>query len=338
MAKFTQRCLRPLQTLQTACLLLSALTLVASSHAQAQAQAPAYPTKPVKMVVPSAPGGGTDIIGRLLAKAFASAFGQSFYVENKPGAGNLIGIEAVAHAPADGYTLLFVPSPLVLNPILYKKVNYDPVKDFAPISLAATAPNIFVIHPSVKANNLKEWIALGKKDNNGLTYASAGVGTSPHMSMELFNYMAGMQSLHVPYKGTSPAVTDLLGGQINGMFSNALTVMPHIASGKVRPLAVSGSKRLDILPEVPTVMEAGVPHYVSLQWYGLVAPAGTPPAIVQALNTEMVKALQSKEIKEKLAAEGAEPVGSSPQEFANLIKGDYQKWSGVAKRAGIEPQ
>jgi tripartite-type tricarboxylate transporter receptor subunit TctC len=289
-------------------------------------------------VVPSAPGGGTDIIGRLLAKAFTSAFGQSFYVENKPGAGNLIGIEAVAHAPSDGYTLLFVPSPLVLNPILYKKVNYDPIKDFAPISLAATAPNIFVIHPSVKANNLRDWIALGKKDASALNYASAGVGTSPHMSMELFNYMAGIQALHVPYKGTSPAVTDLLGGQVNGMFSNALTVMPHIQSGKVRPLAVSGSKRLDILPDVPTVMEAGVPNYVSLQWYGLVAPAGTPQAIVQALHAEMVKALQSKEIKEKLAAEGAEAVGSSPLEFANLIKSDYQKWAGVAKRAGIEPQ
>ena len=313
---------------------LSGLFLFTSGKSNAQT----YPAKPVKIVVPSAPGGGTDIIGRLLAKAFTSAFGQSFYVENKPGAGNLIGIEAVAHAPSDGYTLLFVPSPLVLNPILYKKVNYDPIKDFAPISLAATAPNIFVIHPSVKANNLRDWIALGKKDASALNYASAGVGTSPHMSMELFNYMAGIQALHVPYKGTSPAVTDLLGGQVNGMFSNALTVMPHIQSGKVRPLAVSGSKRLDILPDVPTVMEAGVPNYVSLQWYGLVAPAGTPQAIVQALHAEMVKALQSKEIKEKLASEGAEPVGSSPLEFANLIKSDYQKWAGVAKRAGIEPQ
>ena len=331
MAKFTQHGIRQMFM---PILVLLGLFLFTSGKSNAQT----YPAKPVKIVVPSAPGGGTDIIGRLLAKAFTSAFGQSFYVENKPGAGNLIGIEAVAHAPADGYTLLFVPSPLVLNPILYKKVNYDPIKDFAPISLAATAPNIFVIHPSVKANNLRDWIALGKKDASALNYASAGVGTSPHMSMELFNYMAGIQALHVPYKGTSPAVTDLLGGQVNGMFSNALTVMPHIQSGKVRPLAVSGIKRLDILPDVPTVMEAGVPNYVSLQWYGLVAPAGTPPAIIQTLNAEMVKALQSKEIKEKLASEGAEPVGSSPLEFANLIKSDYQKWAGVAKRAGIEPQ
>ena len=331
MAKLTQHGMRQLLM---PLVVLSGLLLFASGESTAQS----YPAKHVKIVVPSAPGGGTDIIGRLLAKAFTSAFGQSFYVENKPGAGNLIGIEAVAHAPADGYTLLFVPSPLVLNPILYKKVNYDPIKDFAPISLAATAPNIFVIHPGVKANNLRDWIGLAKKDASALNYASAGVGTSPHMSMELFNYMAGIQTLHVPYKGTSPAVTDLLGGQVHGMFSNALTVMPHIQSGKVRPLAVSGHKRLDILPDVPTVMEAGVPNYVSLQWYGLVAPAGTPQAIVQALHAEVVKALQSKEIKEKLASEGAEPVGSSPLEFANLIKSDYQKWAGVARRAGIEPQ
>jgi tripartite-type tricarboxylate transporter receptor subunit TctC len=331
MAKFFQTWKSPLLM---SLAVLSVLQLFAAKALHAQT----YPVKPVKIVVPSAPGGGTDIIGRLLAKAFTGAMGQSFFVENKPGAGNLIGIEAVAHAPADGYTLLFVPSPLVLNPILYKKVNYDPIKDFAPISLAATAPNIFVIHPGVKANNLRDWIAIGKKDASALNYASAGVGTSPHMSMELFNYMAGIQALHVPYKGTSPAVTDLLGGQVNGMFSNALTVMPHIQSGKVRALAVSGSKRLDILPDVPTVMEAGVPNYVALQWYGLVAPAGTPPAIIQALNAEMIKALQSKEMKEKLAAEGAEPVGSSPLEFANLIKSDFQKWAGVAKRAGIEPQ
>jgi len=297
-----------------------------------------YPLKPVKIVVPSAPGGGTDIIARMLAKSFTQAFGQSFYVENKPGAGNLIGIEAVAHAPADGYTLLFVPSPLVLNPILYKKVNYDPIKDFAPISLAATAPNIFVINSSSKINNVKEWISLAKQNSASMSYASAGIGTSPHMSMELFNYMAGIQTLHIPYKGTTPAVTDLLGGQVNAMFSNALTAMPHIQSGKLRALAVSGSKRLNTLPNIPTVIEAGVPNYVSLQWYGLLAPAGTPKEIIQTIYIEAVKAIHSKEIREKLASEGADPVGSSPAEFSNFIQSDYQKWADVAKRARIEPQ
>ena len=297
-----------------------------------------YPTKPVKIVVPSAPGGGTDIVARLLAQSFSKSLGQNFIVENRPGAGNLIGIETVARAPADGYTLLFVASPLVLNPILFKKVNYDPIKDFSPISLAATAPNILVVHPGTPATNVKEWVELAHKGQNKLSYASAGVGTSPHMSMELFNAMAGIQTLHIPFKGTTPAVTDLLGGQVNAMFSNALTVMPHIQSGKLRALAVSGNRRLDLLPDVPTVMEAGIAQYVSLQWYGLLAPAGTPPAVIQTINREMVKALQSKDIKDKLASEGAEPVGSTPAEFANLIKNDFDKWSKVAKSSGIEPQ
>ena len=314
-------------------LLFGLLGLLAGS-----VSAQTYPTKPVKIVVPSAPGGGTDIVARLLAQSFSKALGQNFIVENKPGAGNLIGIETVARAPADGYTLLFVASPLVLNPILFKKVNYDPIKDFSPISLAATAPNILVVHPSTPATNVKEWVELAHKGQNKLSYASAGVGTSPHMSMELFNAMAGIQTLHIPYKGTTPAVTDLLGGQVNAMFSNALTVMPHIQSGKLRALAVSGNRRLELLPDVPTVMEAGIAQYVSLQWYGLLAPAGTPLAVIQTINREMVKALQSKDIKDKLASEGAEPVGSTPAEFANLIKNDFDKWSKVAKSSGIEPQ
>jgi len=314
-------------------LLFGLLGLLAGS-----VSAQTYPTKPVKIVVPSAPGGGTDIVARLLAQSFSKALGQNFIVENKPGAGNLIGIETVARAPADGYTLLFVASPLVLNPILFKKVNYDPIKDFSPISLAATAPNILVVHPSTPASNVKEWVELAHKGQNKLSYASAGVGTSPHMSMELFNAMAGIQTLHIPYKGTTPAVTDLLGGQVNAMFSNALTVMPHIQSAKLRALAVSGNRRLELLPDVPTVMEAGIAQYVSLQWYGLLAPAGTPPAVIQTINREMVKSLQSKDIKDKLASEGAEPVGSTPAEFANLIKNDFDKWSKVAKSSGIEPQ
>ncbi|NBW77632.1 MAG: tripartite tricarboxylate transporter substrate binding protein [Betaproteobacteria bacterium] len=314
-------------------LLLGLLGLLAGS-----VSAQSYPIKPVKIVVPSAPGGGTDIVARLLAQSFSKALGQNYIVENKPGAGNLIGIETVARAPADGYTLLFVASPLVLNPILFKKVNYDPIKDFSPISLAATAPNILVVHPSTPATNVKEWVELAQKGQNKLSYASAGVGTSPHMSMELFNAMAGIQTLHIPYKGTTPAVTDLLGGQVNAMFSNALTVMPHIQSGKLRALAVSGNRRLELLPDVPTVMEAGIAQYVSLQWYGLLAPSGTPSAVIQTVNREMVKALQSKDIKDKLASEGAEPAGSTPAEFGNLIKNDFDKWSKVAKSSGIEPQ
>ena len=300
--------------------------------------AQAYPGKPVKIVVPSAPGGGTDIVGRLLAQALSKSLGQSFFVENKAGAGNLIGIEFVAKAAPDGYTLLFVPSPLVLNTILYKAAKYDPVKDFSPISLAATTPNILVVNPSVKANTLRDFIKLAKDAPGKLNYASAGVGTSPHMSMELLASMAGMQIQHIPYKGTSPAVSDLLGGQVSAMFSNALTVLPMVQAGRLRALAVSGQQRLALLPDVPTVAEAGVPGYVAEQWYGLLAPAGTPAAIVKLLHGQVQLALNSKEARDKLLSEGAQPVGSSPSEFADVIRDDLAKWTAVAKRAGIEAE
>jgi tripartite-type tricarboxylate transporter receptor subunit TctC len=204
--------------------------------------------------------------------------------------------------------------------------------------MVATTPNILVVNPNVKASHLKDFISLAKDAPGKLNYSSAGVGTSPHMSMALFNHMSNIQTRHIPYKGTTPAVNDLLGGQVDAMFSNALTVMPLIQAGRLRPLAVSGSKRLNLLPDVPTVMEAGVPGYVAVQWYGLLAPAGTPAAIVKLLHAQMVKALDTKEIREKLLSEGAEPVGSSPLEFENLIKTDFLKWSSVAKTAGIEPQ
>jgi tripartite-type tricarboxylate transporter receptor subunit TctC len=297
-----------------------------------------YPSRPVKIVVPSPPGGGTDIVARVLGQHFSKSLGQTFFVENKPGAGNMIGIEAVARSPGDGYTLLMVASTLALNSVLFKKVPYDPVRDFAPITLAATAPNVLIVHPSLPAQSLAEFIALAKRKPGALSYGTPGIGTSPHLSMELLKSMAGIDLQHVPYRGTAAAVTDLIGGQIAATFANALTAKPQVDAGRVRALAITGPKRIEALPNVPPVAEAGVPGYEAMQWYGLLAPAGTPAPIVARLNTEALKALQSDEMKEKLAADGAEPVGTSAEEFAALIRSELEKWTRVARAADIAPQ
>jgi len=289
-------------------------------------------------VVPSPPGGGTDIVARVLAQHFSKAMGQPFFVENKPGAGNMIGIEFVAHAPADGYTVLVVPSTLALNSVLYKKVPYDPVRDFAPVTLAATAPNVLVVNPALPAKSLAEFIALAKAKPGALSYGTPGIGTSPHLSMELLKSMAGIDLQHVPYRGTAAAVTDVIGGQIAATFANAFTAKPQVDSGRVRALAVSGPNRLNAFPGVPPVAEAGVPGYEAMQWYGLAVPAGTPAPIIARLHTEAAKALRSDEMKEKLALDGAQPVGSSPAEFAALIRRELEKWTRVVRAAGIELQ
>ena len=297
-----------------------------------------YPIRPVKVIVPSPPGGGTDILARVLAQQLSKALGQPFFVENKAGAGNMIGIEFVAHAPADGYTVLVVPSTLALNSVLYKKVPYDPVRDFAPVTLAATAPNVLVVNPALPAKSLAEFIALAKAKPGALSYGTPGIGTSPHLSMELLKSMAGIDLQHVPYRGTAAAVTDVIGGQIAVTFANALTAKPQVDAGRVRALAVSGPKRIEALPAVPPVAEAGVPGYEAMQWYGVVVPAGTPAPVIARLNAEAVKALQSDEMKEKLALDGAQPVGSTPAAFAALIRSELEKWTRVARAAKIEPQ
>jgi tripartite-type tricarboxylate transporter receptor subunit TctC len=316
--------------------MLSCVMLLCWLAGQATAQSN-YPSRPVRIVVPSPPAGGTDIIARMLAQYF-SRLGQQFIVENRPGAGNMIGIESVARAPADGYTLLMVPSTLALNSVLYRKVTYDPIRDFAPITLAATAPNVLIINPSLPALSVTEFIALAKAKPGEMTYGTPGVGTSPHMSMELFKSMAGIDVRHIPYRGTAPAVTDIISGQIHAMFANALTAKPQIDSGKVRALAVSGPKSIDALPGVPPVARVGVPKYDAMQWYGLLAPAGTPPEIIALLRAEAVKVLHTEDMKEKLASDGAEPVGSTPAEFAALITSELEKWTNVARVAKIEPQ
>jgi len=297
-----------------------------------------YPARPVKVIVPSPPGGGTDILARVLAQHFSKALGQPFVVENKPGAGNMIGIESVARSPGDGYTLLVTASTLALNSVLYKKVPYDPVRDFAPITLAATAPNVLVVNPALPAKSLAEFVALAKAKPGALSYGTPGIGTSPHLSMELLKSMAGIDLQHVPYRGTAAAVTDVIGGQIAATFANALTAKPHVDSGRVRALAVSGPSRVEAFPTVPTVAEAGVPGYEAMQWYGMVAPAGTPPQIIARLHAEAAKALHSNEMKEKLALDGAQPVGSTPAEFAALIRRELDKWTRVVRAAGIELQ
>jgi tripartite-type tricarboxylate transporter receptor subunit TctC len=317
--------------------ILSVLFFTCAQLGQATAQSN-YPSHPVRIVVPSPPAGGTDIIARVLAQHFSKAFGQQFIVENRPGAGNMIGIESVARSAPDGYTLLMVPSTLALNSVLYQKVSYDPIRDFAPITIAATAPNVLVVNPSVPAKTLAEFVALAKKKPGELTYGTPGVGTSPHMSMELLKSMAGLDIQHIPYRGTAPAVTDIISGQIHAMFANALTAKPQVDAGKVRALAVSGPTRIEAMPDVPPVAEAGVPGYEAMQWYGLLAPAGTPNAIMVRLHAEAAKALHSAEMKEKLAADGAQPVGSTSAEFATLIKSELEKWANVARAAKIQPQ
>jgi tripartite-type tricarboxylate transporter receptor subunit TctC len=311
--------------------LAAALLLAAPAAAQ-------YPAKPVRFIVPSSAGGGTDIIARALAQKLSEALGQQFVVENRPGAGQMIGIELAARAPADGHTILMTASTLAINPIMYKKVSYDPLRDFAPITQAASLPNVLVVHPSLPARSVAELVALAKREPGKIAYASAGVGTSPQMSVELLKSLAGIDLLHVPYKGTGPGVIDVLAGQVKVMTPNVLTALPHIKSGRLRALAVTSAKRSEALPEVPTMAEAGVPGYESVQWYGVLAPAGTPREIVQRLYAEIAKALHAGEVRERLAADGAEPVGSTPEEFAAFIRAEIAKWSKVAKAAGINPE
>ncbi len=317
------------------CLVCGAL-LAGAASVQAQAPTSAYPTRPVRIVVPSSAGGGTDILARLMAKKLAESMGQPFIVENRAGAGQALGIDVVARAPADGYTLLMAASAIVLNQVLSKKTSYDTVRDFAPVSLVASVSNVLVVHPALPVKTEAELIAYASARPGILNYSSAGTGTSPHLSMELFRSMAGITMTHVPYKGTGPAVVDVVGGQVQLSMPNLLTAMPHIKAGTLRALGVTGPRRAAALPNVPTIAEAGLPGYESVQWYGLLAPAGTPAPLVTRLHAEIAKSLASPEIQAALTNEGAEAVGNKPEEFAAFIKSEIDKWSMVVKTARIQ--
>jgi tripartite-type tricarboxylate transporter receptor subunit TctC len=314
-------------------LLLLALALTAGG---AGAQGPAYPAKPVRIVVPSSPGGGTDILSRLVAQKLSENLGQQFIVENRPGAGQMIGIESVARAAPDGYTVLMAASAIVINQVLYKKISYDTLRDLAPVTLGASLPNILVVHPALPVRSVRELVALAKAHPGQLNYSSAGNGTSPHMSMELFRTMAGIAINHIPYKGTGPATTDLLAGQVQLSMPNMLTALPHIKAGKLRALGVTSGKRAAGQPDIPTIAESGVPGYEAIQWYGLLAPAGTPREIVNKLQAETAKVLLLPEMKERLSADGAEAVGNRPDEFTAYIRAELVKWDKVVKSAGIK--
>lgn len=310
-----------------------ALTLLPVAAALAQAQT--YPAKPVRMIVPFAAGGGTDIVARTMAPKLSEVFGQSFVVENRAGANANIGMDLAAKSPADGYTLSFTSSSLAINPSLYKKLTYDPVKDFAPITLATLIPFILVTHPSVPVNTLRQLVTFAAARPRQLSYASSGAGNATHLSMALFERMAKLELVHVPYKGTGQGIIDLMGGHVQLMFGSIPSTMPQVRAGKLRLLAISSAKRSAVLPNTPTVAESGVAGYELTSWYGALAPAGTPAAIVNRLNSEMVKVLHHPEVKSRLTDEGAEPVGNSPQQFAAFILSERSKYAEVVSAARV---
>jgi tripartite-type tricarboxylate transporter receptor subunit TctC len=300
------------------------------------ASAQSFPTKPIKIVVPFPAGGTVDFFARVISTKLSEALGQSVLVENRAGAGGNIAAEAVAKAAPDGYTLLMGSEIIAINTSLYSKIGYDPVKDLAPITLVGTVPNILIVHPSLPVNSVNDLIALAKKTPGKISFASTGQGTSTHLSSELFKLMANVDMLHIPYKGGPPAIADLISGQVNMMFINMPTGITHVRSGKAKIIAVSSIKRVSQLPDVPTVDQAGVKGFETSAWSGLYAPAGTPVDIINRLNAEVVKILKQPSVREQLMAQGAEPVGDSPEEFSRFTLAEISKWAKIIKISGAK--
>jgi len=300
-------------------------------------QAQGYPSKPIRLVVPFPPGGPLDLAGRAIGDHLARAWGQPVLVENKPGAGGNIGADLVAKSAPDGYTLVMgALSTHAVNPHLYAKMPYDALKDFAPVTLVAITPNVLVVNASVQASSVKDLIALAKASPGKLSFASGSNGSAGHLAGELFKTLAGIDIVHVPYKGGAPAMQDLLGGQVQFMFDNLANAMAQIKAGKLKPLAVTTAKRSPLAPELPTMAEAGVPGFDISTWYGIMAPAGTPPDVVRKLNAEIVKFLASDDMREKLKAQGAEPAPMSPEQFDAFIRSEWRKYAKIVKDSGAK--
>lgn len=309
------------------------LATAASAFAMGSAHA-AYPDKPVRIVVGFSAGGTTDVIARIMAKELTESLGQSFVVENKPGAGSNIATDQVQRAAPDGYTLLFVAVTSAINQTLYKNVTFDLTKDFTPVALGAKVPNILVVNPQVPVKTVQELVEYAKKNPGKLAFASSGSGTSIHMAGELFKMQTGIDVLHVPYKGSAPAVTDLIGGQVQFMFDNMPSSWPHVQSGKLRALAVTTTERSKSAPDVPTMKESGFANFDVSSWFGLIAPKGTPPEVVDKLNAAMVKALDKPEVQLSFEKLGAVGVKTTPAEFGQFIKSEVEGWAPVVKASG----
>jgi tripartite-type tricarboxylate transporter receptor subunit TctC len=309
---------------------------LAGACAAASAQS-AYPSKPVRMIVGFPPGQATDIVARAVAQKLTDSFGQSVFVDNRPGAAGIIGTEVAIKAGGDGYTLLMSSSgPLAVNPGLYAKLPYDPLRDLAPITLVASVPLFLVAHPSLPANNVPELIALAKQRPGQINYASGGSGVTNHLVMEMFKSAAGVDLVHVPYKGGPPALTDLIAGQVSVMFETGPGALPHVRSGKLKALATGGIRRSVAMPELATVAEQGIAGFDGVAWIGFVAPAGTSRPIVDRLHAETVKILALPDVRERFVSQGAEPVGNSPDEFGAYIKAEIAKWGKVIRESGAK--
>jgi tripartite-type tricarboxylate transporter receptor subunit TctC len=317
--------------------LLAAVLMMTGAISVPSALAQDYPSKkPVTIVVGFAPGGAADQLARIFGQRLSASLAQSFVIENRAGAGGTTGAATVAKAAPDGYTLLMgVTASQSIAPSMYPSLRYQPEKDFQPISLIAHIPLAFVVHPEVKANAPKEFVALAKARTESFSFASSGIGAIPHLTGELFELATGVKMTHVPYKGAAPAMTDLVSGRVDVMFDHLPSVLPHIRTGKLRALAIAGRQRASALPQLPTLAELGVPGVEVSSWFGLLAPAGTPEAIVQRLQAEVSTILASEDVKVQLRAIGAEPVGSTAKEFANVIQADSKKWADLIKAAGI---
>jgi len=322
-----------------AALLLVALITDAPAQTASTGSAQAYPSRPVRLIVPFPPGGSTDILSRALAQKLSEGLSQPVVIDNRPGAGGSIGSEAAAKAAPDGYTLVMGQlGPLAVSPAIYKNLPYDPVKSFAPVSLMAMVPSVLVVNPQVPAASASDLIAYARANPGKLTYGSAGSGSTSHLTTEYFKLATGTDILHVPYKGVGPMLTDLISGQLSMGINGAPAVMPHVNSGRLRALAVTGSTRLPSLPQIPTLIESGVKGFDASGWYGILAPAGTAREIVMKLNAEIRRIMQTPELRARLDNEGAIPAAGSPEEFAAFIVSEIARWGAVLKRAGIEAQ